>query len=79
MDVSIHQACQGGRLRAAVPVHERLGRNRDTHNTLDAHRRTYDDPREGASHGYHPRRGGRDNSGEDRSPSSGLPGHLAFG
>jgi len=62
-----------------VPVHQRLDRNRDTHNTLDARRCTHDDPREGASRGYHPRRGGRYDSDENRSPSPGLPRPQAFG
>ena len=60
-------------------MHERLSRNRDARNTLDARRRTYNDPREGASHGYHPRRGGCYGSGEDRSLSLGLLGPQAFG
>ena len=62
-----------------VLVHERLSLNRDACDTLDARRRTHDDPREGASHGYHPRHGGRYDSGEDRSLSPGLPGPQAFG
>ena len=58
----------------AVPMRQRLGHNCDARNTLDTHRCAYDDPREGARRGYHPRRGGRYDSGEDRSPSPGLPG-----
>ena len=78
MDVSVHQAQQGGRPRVAVPVHECLTLHRDTRDTLDAHRRTRGDAREEASRGYHPRRGGRYNSDEDR-PSPDLPGPQAFG
>ena len=62
-----------------VPVHQCLGHNHDARNTLDARRRTHGDPRKGASRGYHPRRGGRYDSDEDRSPSPGLPGPQAFG
>ena len=60
-------------------MHQCLGRNRDARDTLDARRRAYDDLREGASRGYHPRRGECHNSDEDRSPSPGLPGPQAFG
>ena len=42
------------------------------------HKCTHDDPREGASHIYHPHRSRRYNSGEDQSPSPGLPGPQAF-
>ena len=62
-----------------VPVHERLGRNRDARDTLDARTCTHDDPREGDSRGYHPHHGGCYDSDEDRSPSLGLPGPQAFG
>ena len=58
-DVSVHQVPQGSTLCTMVPVHERLGRNHDMRDTLDAHRRAHGDSREGASHGYHPHRGGR--------------------
>ena len=57
-----------------VPVHERLGPNRDTRNTLDARKRGRGDKREEADHGYHPCRGGRYNNGEDRSLSPDLSG-----
>ena len=60
-------------------MHQRLGRNRDARDTLNSHRRTFDDPREGASRVYHPHHGGHYDSGEDRSPSLGLPGPQAFG
>ena len=48
-------------------------------NTINAHRRTHGDEREGAHHGYHPRRGGHYDSGEDRSLSPSLLGPRAFG
>ena len=60
-------------------MHERLDHNRDTRSTIDARRRAYNDLREGARRGYHPRRGGRYDNSEDRSPSPGLPGPQAFG
>ena len=44
---------------------ERLGRNHDARDTLDAHKHTHNNLREGASHGYHPRCGGRYDSSED--------------
>ena len=65
--------------RTVVLVHERLGLHRDVRDTLDAHRRTHDDAREEASRGYHPRRGRRYDSTEDRSPSPNLLGPQAFG
>ena len=77
--MSVHQAQRGGRPRVAASVHERLGLHRDARNTLDAHRRAHSDEREEASHGYHPCHGGCYDSGEDQSPSPGLPGPQAFG
>ena len=59
-------------------MHECLSLHRDTHDTLDAHRSAHDNEREEASRGYHPRRGGRYDSGEDRSPSLDLQGPQAF-
>ena len=56
-----------------APVHERLSLYHDACNTLDVHRRARGDEREEANRGYHPRHGGRYNSGEDRSPSPDLP------
>ena len=50
-------------------MHQCLGHNRDARSTIDARRRTYNDSREGAKRGYHPRCGGCYDSGEDRSPS----------
>ena len=60
-------------------MHQRLGHNRDVRSTIDARRHAYNDSREGAKRGYHPRRGERYDSGEDRSLSPGLPGPQAFG
>ena len=60
-------------------MHERLGRNCDARDTLDACRHTRGDARKEASRGYHPRRGGWYDSGEDRSLSPDLPGPQAFG
>ena len=62
-----------------VLVRERLGPNRDAHNTLDAHRRGWGDKSEEAGRGYHPHCGGRYDNSEDRSPSPDLPGPQAFG
>ena len=78
-DASVHQTPLGGRQYTPVPVHQRLGHNRDARSTIDTRRRAYNDSREGAKHGYHPRCGGRYDSGEDRSPRPGLPGPQAFG
>ena len=73
-DTSVHQVPQGGRLHTTVSVHERLDHNRDVRDTLDARWRAHGDLREGASCDDHPHRGGRYDSGEDQSPSLGLPG-----
>ena len=62
-----------------VLVHQCLDRNCDVRNILDARKCAYYDPREGASHGYHPHCGRWYDSGEDRSLSPGLPGPQAFG
>ena len=78
-DMLVHQVPRSGGQHAAVSGHQRLGHNHDARNTLDARRHTHDDPREGASRGYHPRRGRCFDSGEGRSPSPGLPGPQAFG
>ena len=72
--MSVHQAQQGGRPHVVASVHERLGLHRDARNTLDARRHAHSDEREDASRGYHPRRGGRYDSGEDQSPSPSLLG-----
>jgi len=63
--MSVHQAQRSGRPRAEVLVHERLGLHHDMRDTLDACRRAHDNEREEASHGYHPRHGGRYDSSED--------------
>jgi hypothetical protein len=78
-DASVHQEPQGSRQHTTVPVRQRLSRNHDARNTLDARRCAYDDPREGARHSYHPCCGRRYDSGEDRSPRPGLPRPQAFG
>ena len=59
-------------------MHQRLSHNRDACSTIDTCRRAYNDSREGAKCGYHRRRGGRYDSGEDWSPSPGLLGPQAF-
>ena len=43
-DASVQHASQGDKQRATVLVHLRLDRNCDARSTLDAHRRTHDDP-----------------------------------
>ena len=75
----MHQESCGGRGRTVAPVHERLSLHRDARNTLDARKRGRSDERDEAGRGYHPRRGGRYDSGEDRSPSPNLSGPQAFG
>jgi hypothetical protein len=45
-------------------IHDRVGNNYDAHDVLNACKRHKED---GASCGYHPRRGGRYDSGEGRS------------
>ena len=55
-------------------VHERLGLHHDARDTLDSRRHAHSNEREEASRGYHPRRGGRYDSSEDRSLSPGLLG-----
>ena len=77
--MSVHQAQQGSRPRAVASVQEHLRLHRNARNTLDARRRALGDEREEASRGYHPRHGGRYNSGEDRSLMPDLPGPQAFG
>ena len=73
-DASVHQTLPDGRQHTAILVHQRLGHNRDACSTINTHRRAYNDSREGAKRGYHPRRGERFDSGEDQSLSPGLPG-----
>ena len=48
-------------------VHECLSLHCDARDTLNARRHTCGDAREGASHGYHPRRGGCYDSSKDRA------------
>ena len=70
---------KGGRLRTVVPVHERISRNHDARDTLDTCRRSRGDVGEGASHGYHPYRGGRYDNSDVQSLSPSLSGPQAFG
>jgi hypothetical protein len=56
-------------------VHHRVGHNYDACNVLNARKRHKED---GASRGYHPRWGGRYDSGEDRSPSPEPLGPRVF-
>jgi hypothetical protein len=60
-----------------APIHERLGPNCDTRNTLDAYRRGQGDKGEEAGRGYHPCRDERYNSGKDRSLSPDSSGTQA--
>ena len=65
------------RLRAPS-VHDRLSDRReaqDDHDVISRRRRHDDD---GPARGYHPHRGGRYDSGEDRNPSPGPPGPRVF-
>ena len=62
-----------------ISIHQCLDHNRDACSTLNARRRTYSDPREGAHYSYHPHHDGRYDSGEDQSLSPSLPGPRAFG
>jgi hypothetical protein len=67
-EASVHT----GRTRNTAPA--ALGRLGNEHHHSDS--RAYLDER--VHRGYHPRRGGRYNSGEDRSPSPEPPGPQAF-
>ena len=78
-DATVHQTSPGGRQPSAVPVHQRLSHDRDVRSTIDARRRVHGDAGEVAHRGYHPRHGGRYDSGDDRSLSPGLLGPQAFG
>ena len=65
------------RLRAPS-VHDRLSDRREAQDDHDVvrRRRRHDD--DGPARGYHPHRGSRYDSGEDRSPSPGPPGPRVF-
>ena len=78
-DASIHQTLPDGWQHTPIPVHQRLGHNHNARSTIDAHRRTYNDSREGAKRGYHPQRGGCYDSSEDQSLSPSLSRPQAFG
>ena len=71
-DASVHQTPPGGRQQTTIPVHQRLGPDRDVRSTIDARRRTHGDVGEVARRSYHPRRGGCYDSGEDQSLSPGV-------
>jgi hypothetical protein len=58
-----------------LSVHACIGHNYDTRNILNVRKWHKED---GASHGYHPRRGGCYDSREDRSPSPEPPGPWVF-
>lgn len=62
--------------RGNVPVKQRLGHDRDARHTIKARRRKYDYDDEAGSvaKNYRPCRGGRYDSGEDRSMSPEPPG-----
>src|SRR5688572_25109944 len=62
----------------ARSIHQRVGPVRDARDTLNARRRSRADRADGADRGYHVHRGGRYDSGEDRSPSPGAAGPRAF-
>ena len=60
------------------PVRERLQDTRGNANDGDARNILNHKKRDGAMRGYHPRRGGRYDSREDRSPSPEPPGTRVF-
>lgn len=78
-DTSVHQAPRGALTANLPPLQERVGPIRDARVILDARQRAKDDRRREAGVGYHPRRGGRFDVNEDRSPSPPPPGPQAFG
>ena len=62
----------------APSVHDRLSNRREAQEDHDvvSRRRCHDNDR--LTRGYHPHRGGRYDSGEDRSPSPGPPSPRVF-
>ena len=62
----------------APSVHDRLSDRREVQGDHDvvSRRRRHDN--DGLARGYQPHRGGRYDSGEDRSPSPGPPGPKVF-
>jgi hypothetical protein len=72
----VHPKPRGAPERNKAPsVRARLGNDPDAQVILDVRRHQKDD---GAARGYHPRRGGRYDSEEDRSPSPKPPGPRFF-
>jgi hypothetical protein len=59
-------------------IHKCVGPIRDAQVILDACRHGSVEGRREANHGYHPRRGGRYDANEDRSPSPSPPGPQDF-
>jgi ribonuclease HI len=72
-DVSIHQALRKGEGPANALVRGCLGTDRDARHTINVRRHVHEDEQAVASQGYHPHRGGRRDSSEDRSPSPESP------
>ena len=64
-DTSVRRASRGDTRPIVASVQGRLGLGRDAQLTLNAHRREQEGAEEVTRRGYHPRRGGRYNSGED--------------
>jgi hypothetical protein len=60
------------------PIKDRILDTRGNDNDGDARNILNQKKRDGAAHGYHPRRGGCYDSKEDRSPSSEPPGTHVF-
>ena len=75
-EISVHSV--PAKQDKAPPAYDR-GTNeqapRDARDVINNHRKHKGD---GATYGYHPRRGGRDDSGEDGSPSPEPPGPRVF-
>ena len=59
-------------------MHNRLGDRREAQGDHDVVSRRWCHDNDGPARGYHPHRGGRYGSGEDRSPSPGPPGPQVF-
>jgi hypothetical protein len=73
-EASIHLEQQKARNKPSS-IHACIGHNYDARNVLNARKRHKED---GAIRGYHPRHGGRYDSGEDQSPSPEPPGPRVF-
>ena len=59
-------------------MHNRLGDRREAQGDHNVVSRRWRHDNDGPARGYHPHRGGRYDSGEDRSPSPGPPGPRVF-